>query len=164
MNQELLLLLHAVWIGIVLLILYDVLRIFRGVIPHSDFWIATQDLCYWILSALYIFVKMYQENHGLIRCFVFAGILLGMLCYHNTVSPFFVSFFVRILKIPVKYIRLGIKRLKYGIKRCKISLHGQWSRRGHVSGWSVENKRLNKFGKFKKQTKKDKNQESSRDA
>lgn len=159
MNQELLLFLNAVWIGIVLLILYDILRIFRGVIPHSGTWITIEDLCYWILCAVYIFCRMYQENHGMIRLFVFAGILLGMLCYHCTLSPFFVSFFVTLFRIPIKYIKFGIKRLIFAIKRCRILLCRRRGKRMHKS--EGENKRLIKSEDIKKQTEKKSHSESS---
>lgn len=125
MNHELFLLWQSVWMGVILLILYDILRIFRAVVPHRSIWITIQDLCYWIVSGLYIFTKMYRENNGMIRCFVFAGILLGMLCYHYTWSPFFVAFSVTLFKIPIKYIKIGTKRLIFAIKRCRISLYRQ---------------------------------------
>lgn len=161
MNRELVLLLQSVWMGVLLLIFYDILRIFRGVIPHRNSWITAQDLCYWILAGLYIFCKMYQENHGMIRLFVFAGILLGMLCYHYTISPFFVTIFVRLFKIPINYIKKGTKRLLFAIKRCKILICRPMGRYLHKR--IGENKRLNKIENIKKQAKKDKITKSPRD-
>lgn len=159
MNQELLLLLHALWMGILLLIVYDVLRILRGIIPHRNIWITIEDLCYWIVSALYIFGKMYQENHGMIRCFVFTGILLGMLFYHYTLSPFFVDFFVRLFQIPIKYGCLAIKRLLFVIKSCKIfvcRLVGKC-----LPKQNGNNKRLWRIEKNRKKTDKNANTKSS---
>ncbi len=147
MNQELVLFFHSVWMGAVLLLLYDCLRIFRQILLHSSLFIALEDLCYWIFSAIYIFGEIFQENRGMIRSFVFIGILLGMLCYHQSISPVFVSFFVKILGIPVKYISFEIKRLLFFIKRCSIYIrrHSIWKK-----------KRLAGIEHNKKQTKKKK--------
>lgn len=155
-------LLHALWMGVLLLIFYDILRIIRGVIPHNHIWITIEDLCYWIISALYIFGKMYQENHGMIRCFVFTGILLGMLCYHYTFSPFFVDFFVYLLNIPIKYGRMGIKRLLFAIKSCRISVCRRTERR--LQERNGENKRLSEVEKIKKKADRKENKKSSGNA
>ena len=152
MNQELVLFFSSIWMGAALLMLYDCLRIFREIIPHQSAFITLEDLCYWIFGAIYIFGKIFQENHGMIRSFVFMGILLGMLCYHQSISPVFISFFVKILRIPVKYISFGIKRLLFFIKRCSILIRRS-CRRGHTA-W--KNKRLAGIENIKKKTKKEK--------
>lgn len=160
MHRELLLLMHAVWMGVVLLALYDVLRILRRLIPHRSGWIAAQDLCYCAGGALYVFARLYQENYGMIRCFVFAGILLGMLCYHYTLSPFLVGFFVRFLTIPVKYSKRGIKRLLFGIKRCRILI----CRRVKTHIVRNSGKKVSEIEKIRKDTEKIAEEEPSGDA
>ncbi|QHQ60491.1 spore cortex biosynthesis protein YabQ [Anaerocolumna sedimenticola] len=77
--------------GIILLILYDVLRIFRRVIIHNGFFIAFEDLIYWVVSSLLIFHMMYQQNNGIIRGFAILAMLIGMILYHSVFSELFVN-------------------------------------------------------------------------
>ena len=140
-----------VW-GMTMMLAYDGLSLLRLLFRHGTALLAVEDLCYWIFGAIYIFGKIFQENHGMIRSFVFMGILLGMLCYHQSISPVFISFFVKILRIPVKYISFGIKRLLFFIKRCSILIRRS-CRRGHTA-W--KNKRLAGIENIKKKTKKEK--------
>ena len=41
-------LLHAFLMGIYITFVYDILRIFRRVIPHKDLMVSLEDLVFWI--------------------------------------------------------------------------------------------------------------------
>lgn len=95
MNQAIIIELHffgtsILW-GVLLLIFYDVLRIFRRLISHNSFFVALEDLLYWMVSSVLIFRMMYQQNNGIIRGFSILGMLLGMLIYHGTISDICVT-------------------------------------------------------------------------
>ena len=77
--------------GVILLILYDLLRIFRRVIIHNGFFVAFEDLIYWVVSGLLIFHMMYQQNNGIIRGFAILAMLIGMTLYHSVFSELFVN-------------------------------------------------------------------------
>ena len=49
-HQELIFLLISVALGEGLIILYDIFRIFRQVIPHGVIWTAIEDVCYWVVG------------------------------------------------------------------------------------------------------------------
>lgn len=66
---------------------YDVLRIFRKMIPHNMILIQLEDALYWIGTAFLLFIMLLQQNYGEIRFFVIIGTFLGMLLYFFTVSP-----------------------------------------------------------------------------
>ena len=91
-HQELIFLLISVALGEGLIILYDIFRIFRQVIPHGVIWTAIEDVCYWVVCALLAFGMVFRTNDGLVRGFSIGGILLGMLFYNHFVSPFFVKY------------------------------------------------------------------------
>ena len=57
-HQELIFLLISVALGEGLIILYDIFRIFRQVIPHGVIWTAIEDVCYWVVCALLVFGMM----------------------------------------------------------------------------------------------------------
>ena len=54
-KDELIFLLISFALGEGLVMLYDVLRIFRKIVNHSVVWISIEDIIYWILAALLIF-------------------------------------------------------------------------------------------------------------
>lgn len=92
-------------LGVVLVLIYDCLRIFRQIVRHGNFWISVEDFCFWILAGFVIFAMLYQKNDGLIRGFSIGGVALGMLCYNQLVSRYVVKYIVRFLKKLISIVR-----------------------------------------------------------
>ena len=69
-----------VW-GILMMILYDGIRIFRKLIRHSVAAVAVEDILYWLVCGVLIFRMLYLENSGAIRGFAIAAVIIGMLLY-----------------------------------------------------------------------------------
>lgn len=65
--------------GILLTLLYDLIRIFRSLVRHGPAALAVEDLLYWLACGLLIFRMLYEENSGAIRGFAIAAVILGML-------------------------------------------------------------------------------------
>lgn len=86
---EALLLLLSFLTGIWLMILYDVLRLFRLVLRHTSFWIGIEDIFYWLCSGFVTFRLLYEQNDGAFRMYVVAGVLAGMIIYDRLVSRIF---------------------------------------------------------------------------
>ena len=85
-------LLHALLMGIFITFIYDILRIFRRVVPHGGFLVSLEDLVFWIYCAAEVFLMMYHESNGNLRWFAVIGALIGMLLYKKLVSPRFVKY------------------------------------------------------------------------
>lgn len=106
LSREVWFLLHSMLLGIGIVVLYDILRIFRNIIKHKNFLIGLEDILFWITSGLLIFRMLYKENDGILRWFSIGGIILGMLVYHVSIS-----------QLLVRYISLGLNMLiKYVLK------------------------------------------------
>ena len=71
-------LLHALLMGIFITFIYDLLRIFRRVIPHNGFFVSMEDLAFWIYCGGEVFLMMYHEGNGSLRWFAVLGALSGM--------------------------------------------------------------------------------------
>lgn len=131
-------LLAAFMTGMLLLFVYDLLRILRRLISHKMWLIGAEDLIFWIGSAIALFAMLYQENSGYIRGFVIGGVLVGMFCYNLLFSGIVVKgsvfllekiLFVltrplvwtaRLLKKPVGHMRKkGKKVLRFLKKQLK---------------------------------------------
>lgn len=83
---------HSLFMGIFIVFLYDLLRIFRRVVPHAHFLISAEDLAFWVYCGAQVFLLMYRESNGTLRWFAVLGALTGMLAYKKTVSPLFVKY------------------------------------------------------------------------
>lgn len=101
----------VVTVGIVLAVLYDVLRIFRRLWNHSVFWLSVEDILFWMVAALTTFVVCFHEDAGNIRWFAVAGEILGACMYHWTISNFLVKYISLLLYFPIKLIKKALKNL-----------------------------------------------------
>lgn len=113
--------LMAVGTGAGMLLVYDMLRIFRRIVKHRTPGIAVEDMIFWIACAFWLFRLMYQENDGSIRGFIILGAFLGMLLYNLGCSSLIVKGGTAILRIPAKVIgrwaQKNRKRMKKRLKK-----------------------------------------------
>ncbi|MFV0341647.1 MAG: spore cortex biosynthesis protein YabQ [Anaerocolumna sp.] len=77
--------------GVLLLVIYDCLRIERRLISHNSFFVAVEDIIYWMVASILIFRMMFNLNDGIIRGFSILAMLIGMLIYHHVFSGFIVD-------------------------------------------------------------------------
>lgn len=102
MGSENTFLLHALLLGIFITFVYDLLRIFRRVIPHGAFLVSLEDIVFWVYCGAEVFLMMYHEGDGSLRWFAVLGAAVGMFLYKKLISRWF-----------VKYVSLGLgKALK----------------------------------------------------
>ena len=73
-------------LGILLMISYDLLRLFRLLIPHGSLWTGLEDFFYWIYCAVMTFSLLFYENDGILRGYVIVSAFLGMFLYDRLVS------------------------------------------------------------------------------
>ncbi len=73
-------------LGILLMISYDLLRLFRLLIPHGSLWTGLEDFFYWIYCAVMTFSLLFYENDGVLRGYVIVSAFLGMFLYDRLVS------------------------------------------------------------------------------
>lgn len=90
-RQETAVFLFSILHGAVLTILYDILRALRRSVRHSLAVLSLEDFFYWMLAGLLTFGLAFQEMDGVIRGYAAAGMLLGFLLYHFTLSSGFVT-------------------------------------------------------------------------
>lgn len=94
--RELVFLWHALFLGMVLSFFYDWFLIARRLISHGTIAASVEDLLFWAIFAISIFVLLYKENNGALRWFAVAGTFAGIFLYKKTISGFFIKYAVRI--------------------------------------------------------------------
>ena len=121
MENENVFLLHALLMGIFITFIYDLLRIFRRVVPHKNFFVSAEDLFFWIYCGGEVFLLMYHESDGTLRWFAVMGALAGMYLYMKLVSPLLVEYvslgLIQILEFLKKILRLLLKPVRFLIRK-----------------------------------------------
>lgn len=137
-------LISALW-GVLLLVVYDCLRIFRKVINHGVVWISIEDIFYWMISGVLIFRMMYEMNNGIIRGFSLIGILLGMILYKYSISEFVVKWIsfllIKIKMFLSKLLHILIKPLKFLFRKLRkllLKLCMNLKKRIGIISWFVQ--------------------------
>lgn len=101
----------SIVVGAGLFLLYDVLRIFRRIVPHGNIWIGIEDFVYWLICAGMVFVMLYRENDGMMRGYALIGLVAGMFFYYLLLSRYVVRVNVLILGTVFGTIRKGLRFL-----------------------------------------------------
>ena len=86
------LLLDSIFVGMVIMAIYDVFRLFRSIVKHARVARDMEDLIFWIISGFIIFSLVYSRNDGNIRWFIIAGVSLGMYIYYIAFGRFLVKY------------------------------------------------------------------------
>lgn len=120
MHFEMMLFFQSMCMGAILILGYDFFIALRSVIPHHPVAVALEDLFFWLLMAFLVFAGVYRVNQGILRSFLFFGMILGAFLYKKTVSVFFVKSLAVILGIPVFFAKFSTNRLLFLVRRCKI--------------------------------------------
>lgn len=81
--RELILLAEAFVLGAVLMAGYDFFRFLRRIVPHHDLVVALEDILFWAIAAVCIFILLYLENSGRIRYYAIGGCALGMMVFYG---------------------------------------------------------------------------------
>ena len=79
-------------LGAVLMVSYDLLRLFRLLVPHGSLWTGLEDIFYWIYCAVMTFSLLFWENSGVVRgvrhwlcAFIYDG--LRQNCQQECICP-----------------------------------------------------------------------------
>ncbi len=83
--------------GIAITMVYDLLRIARRVIKHPYFFVALEDILFWIFVSVALFLLLYHMNNGSLRWFAVFGLFVGMLLYKKILGDSLVIFMSTII-------------------------------------------------------------------
>lgn len=90
--------LYSMAVGVLVSVIYDVIRIFRRVIPHKKAAVAFEDFLFWVITLFLMFFLLYDMNYGVLRWFSIAGVTIGMGIYKKILGEHLVAFMSTILK------------------------------------------------------------------
>lgn len=77
--------------GVILAVMYDVIRIFRRIIKRNAIIVAIEDVVISLVATVITFGMIYRENQGSLRAYIFTGMFMGIAVYHLSISRFLVN-------------------------------------------------------------------------
>ena len=80
-GEEVNIFIQAVLSGFVVMGIYDIIRLFRRILPHNLTAVTLEDLFYWIGISLYLSVQIYLTSDGSIRWFFVTGTFAGVVLF-----------------------------------------------------------------------------------
>jgi spore cortex biosynthesis protein YabQ len=125
--------LDSLYIGMVIMALYDICRLFRRIIPHKRLLRDLEDIIFFAIAGFMVFSLVYSRNSGSVRGYIIIGVLMGMYIYYRSFGQFLVKFLGKyinkiinnILKKPIRKAIMSIRLIfgrivaVYAKKLCK---------------------------------------------
>ena len=84
--------LDSLYIGMVIMALYDICRLFRRIIPHKRLLRDLEDIIFFAIAGFMVFSLVYSRNSGSVRGYIIIGVLMGMYIYYRSFGQFLVKF------------------------------------------------------------------------
>lgn len=98
-SSQALIFLYSVVGGAAIAFVYDVFRIKRKAVKTSNFITYIEDIIYWIIVAIIMFLVLYYGNEGEIRGYIFIGAIIGAILYALLLSWIVMKIFLTTIKI-----------------------------------------------------------------
>ena len=123
---------YAVLAGGILAFLYDILRIKRRAIKTNVVILSLEDMIYWLLSAIIVFLTVYNSNDGQMRGFIFIGNILGVTLYLSLFSRLVIASSMMVINFIKKVLLFIWKivtypfRLIFRILSVPLRFMGRW--------------------------------------
>ena len=91
---------------------FDVFRIKRKFIKTSDIFVYMEDIIYWLIISVELFVLMYYSNESEVRSYVLFGIFIGVVIYGFIFSKYVFFYLMKVMGVLCKMIKFPINVIK----------------------------------------------------
>lgn len=102
--------------GMAIGLVYDIFRILRKAVKTGSLVTYVQDLLYWLIVALIMFLTVYYSNDGELRVYLFIGALLGVVLYALLFSRIIMGSSLFIIKMVTTVIKALIFVISYPVR------------------------------------------------
>lgn len=124
LNVQIDIVVYSILAGILIGILFDFYKIIRGIkIPKIV--MAIEDILFWILAALVVFVFLLLNNYAFLGPYVYAFMIVTLLLYIKFISPVVLQIERKFISIFMWGIRVFWKNTVYPIKIIYYNLLGK---------------------------------------
>ncbi len=113
---------YSILAGVLTGIIFDFYRTFRGFENIHKLLIIIEDILFWILSGILIFIFLLYTNQAVIGLYVYLWMALGIYLYMKFISKIFTNMQYKLISNISKVIRILINIVVYPIKLVLYSL------------------------------------------
>ena len=99
--------------GIITGVFFDVYRLIRGFENPNRFLTAIQDLLFWTLTAIVVFIFLMYTNEGYLNFYVYVCLIIGVYLYLKLLSKTFIKLQYKSLKFNGKMFRVVLNTILY---------------------------------------------------
>ncbi|MBU3129186.1 spore cortex biosynthesis protein YabQ [Clostridium tagluense] len=92
--------------GIVTGVLFDIYRLIRGFEKPNKVLTVIQDLLFWTLTSIVVFIFLMYTNEGYINFYVYICLIIGAYLYLKLLSGVFIKLQYKLLKFNGKAVRV----------------------------------------------------------
>ena len=92
--------------GIITGVCFDIYRLIRGFANPKKFLTIIQDLLFWTLTSIVVFIFLMYTNEGYINFYVYVSLIIGVYLYLRLLSKIFIKLQYRLLKFNGKLFRV----------------------------------------------------------
>ena len=122
--REMELMVHSFLLGVILMISYDLIRLFRLLIPHGTLSVGIEDFLYWLYCTAMVFRLLFAGTDGVVRGYVILSVFAAMILYDRIVSQTVLGLLKKVkIWFTIKVRRL-ITNVKIRRQRKKERSHG----------------------------------------
>ncbi|MBU3190863.1 spore cortex biosynthesis protein YabQ [Clostridium bowmanii] len=110
--------------GIITGIFFDIYRLIRGFENPNKFLTIIQDLLFWTLTSIVVFIFLMYTNEGYINFYVYVCLIIGAYLYLKLLSRAFIKLQYRALKLNGKVFRIAWNHILYPLNLlfCKLGI------------------------------------------
>lgn len=105
--------LYAILGGAIVAFLYDVLRIKRRAIRTGVIMVSLEDILYWFVAAIFLFITVYNSNSGEMRGYILIGNVIGVILYESIFSRIIIASSVRVINFTKRILIFVLKIMSY---------------------------------------------------
>jgi spore cortex biosynthesis protein YabQ len=124
LNVQIDIVVYSILAGILVGILFDFYKIIRGV-KISKIVMIIEDLLFWILTALVVFVFLLLNNYAFLGPYVYIFMIITLLFYIKLISPIIVNIERKLISFFISFLRIVLKNMIYPIKVIYYNLLGK---------------------------------------
>jgi spore cortex biosynthesis protein YabQ len=99
--------------GVITGVFFDIYRLIRGFQNPNKFLTVVQDLLFWVLTSIVIFVFLMYTNEGYINFYVYVCLIVGVYLYLKRLSKVFINVQYKLLKFNGKAFRVVLNAILY---------------------------------------------------
>jgi len=113
----------AIFAGALVGMIFDISRVKRKLIKTHDVVVYIEDILYWIIISVVLFVLMYYSKECEVRSYILLGLIIGVIMYICMLSKYVLFILERVIKI---LYRCVIFPISIFIKVAKVLLRCVW--------------------------------------